>query len=171
MSTENDQNAIDAADPSALVLFPEMDEMAEVPEITEACWGILGKEPAEVMCASARMVVRRREASEPAVLACTLLAYDPGFELGTTLAEADQPTAPVTGGKPETGGPVTFRDAWDPVAGRMAPHRVMEFAAVSGAVDGPALLSQPGATVLIGAGGRAERMPGGWLAITLEGVA
>ncbi len=80
--------AIDAASPAECVLFPEMDETAEVPEITTACWGILGKSPDSVMCASARMVVKRRGAARPAVLACTLLAYDPHFELGATLAEA-----------------------------------------------------------------------------------
>ena len=83
---------VDAADPVALVLFPEMGP-GEVPEITEACWGILGVAPDTPMCASSRMVVRRRGASTPAVLACTLLAYDPRFELGTTLAEAARPVA------------------------------------------------------------------------------
>ncbi len=76
-----------------LVLFPEMDAAADVPEITTACWGILGVDPDSLMCASSRMVVRRRGAEAPAVLACTLLAYDPQFELGTTLAEAAQPVA------------------------------------------------------------------------------
>jgi len=80
--------AIDAANPAECVLFPEMDERAQVPEITTACWGILGKSPDSVMCASARMVVKRRGAARPVVLACTLLAYDPRFELGATLAEA-----------------------------------------------------------------------------------
>ena len=82
---------VDAADPVALMLFPEMDGHADVPEITEACWGILGKSPDSVMCASSRMVVKRRGADRPAVLACTLLAYDPQFELGATLAEASRP--------------------------------------------------------------------------------
>ena len=79
---------VDARDPSALVLFPEMDEQAEVPEITEDCWGLLGKSPSDVMCASGRMVVKRRGADAPVVLPCTLLAYDPAFEMGSTLAEA-----------------------------------------------------------------------------------
>jgi uncharacterized Fe-S cluster-containing radical SAM superfamily protein len=79
---------IDAADPVRLMVFPEMDETAEVPEITEACWGILGKSPESVMCASSRMVVRRKGAARAAVLACTLLPYDPRFELGHSLAEA-----------------------------------------------------------------------------------
>jgi uncharacterized Fe-S cluster-containing radical SAM superfamily protein len=76
-----------------LVLFPEMDAGADVPEITTACWGILGVSPDDLMCATARMVVRRRGAKGPAVLACTLLAYDPQFELGMTLAEAARPVA------------------------------------------------------------------------------
>ena len=81
--------AIDARDPARTVLFPEMDETAEVPEISAACWSILGKSPEDVMCASSRMVVRRKGAARPAVLACTLLAYAPEFELGETLAEAE----------------------------------------------------------------------------------
>ncbi len=80
---------IDAQNPGQTVLFPEMDETAEVPEITTACWGILDKSPEAVMCSSARMVVKRRGAEKPAVLACTLLAYEPEFEMGHTLAEAE----------------------------------------------------------------------------------
>ncbi|HVH74786.1 MAG TPA: radical SAM protein [Stellaceae bacterium] len=83
--------ALDAADPQALTVFPEMDEKADVPEITEACWGILGKSPQSVMCSSSRMVVKRKGAARPAVVACTLLPYDPQFELGASLAEASRP--------------------------------------------------------------------------------
>ncbi|MEN9855835.1 MAG: hypothetical protein RL186_80 [Pseudomonadota bacterium] len=82
---------IDAQDPMALVLFPEMDVKADVPEITPACWNILGVDPHALMCASARMVVKRQSASAPVVLACTLVAYDAGFEMGTTLKEAQKP--------------------------------------------------------------------------------
>lgn len=85
--------AIDAADPVRLTLFPEMDPIRDVPEITTACWSILDKSPDDVMCAASRMVVKRRGAAAPAVLACTLLAYDPRFELGATLAEASRPVA------------------------------------------------------------------------------
>ena len=80
--------SIDAASPVSLVLFPEMDARVDVPEITTACWGILKKSPDSVMCASARMVVKRKGAERPAVVACTLLPYDPQFELGNTLAES-----------------------------------------------------------------------------------
>ena len=80
--------AIDAFDTGACVLFPEMDEAVDVPEITTACWGILGKSPKDIMCASSRMVVKRKGASRPAVVACTLLPYSAEFELGDTLARA-----------------------------------------------------------------------------------
>ncbi len=80
--------ALDAHDPVRLMLFPEMDPGRDVPEITNACWGILHKSPDDVMCASARMVVKRKDAAAPAVLACTLIPYDPRFELGRTLKEA-----------------------------------------------------------------------------------
>lgn len=79
---------LDVNDPARLLLFPEMDAHADVPEITEACWDLLGKSPDDVMCASSRMVVKRRGAAHPAVIACTLTPYDPQFELGGSLAEA-----------------------------------------------------------------------------------
>ncbi|WP_299416978.1 radical SAM protein [uncultured Sulfitobacter sp.] len=84
---------IDAQNPAMTVLFPEMDESVEVPEITTACWDILDKSPEAVMCASSRMVVKRRGADRPAVLACTLLPYAPEFELGETLEEAERDVA------------------------------------------------------------------------------
>ena len=75
------------------VLFPEMDERIEVPEITTACWGILDKSPDAIMCASSRMVIKRKGAEKPTVLACTLLPYAPEFELGSTLEEAERDVA------------------------------------------------------------------------------
>ncbi|MDQ3140556.1 MAG: radical SAM protein [Pseudomonadota bacterium] len=71
-----------------LVLFPEMDASADVPEITTACWGILDVAPHAMMCASSRMVIKRKGAAHPVVAACTLLPYDDQFVLGATLAEA-----------------------------------------------------------------------------------
>jgi hypothetical protein len=73
---------------AGIVLFPEMDAAADVPEITEACWGILNVSPSSMMCASSRMVVKRKGAEHPVVVACTLLPYDDQFVLGRTLAEA-----------------------------------------------------------------------------------
>ena len=51
--------------------FPEMDATADVPEISEACWDLLGVSPASMMCASSRMVVKRKGAPRPVVVACT----------------------------------------------------------------------------------------------------
>ena len=80
--------AIDAADPGALVLFPEMDASADVAEISTGCWDILGLTPAVAMCSSSRMVVHRKGQPAAEVAACTLLPYDPQFLLGATLREA-----------------------------------------------------------------------------------
>ncbi len=79
---------LDAADRTSLVLFPEMDETADVPEITESCWDILGVAPEAMMCASSRMVIKRKDAAKPSIVPCTLLADDPAFDMGKTLAEA-----------------------------------------------------------------------------------
>jgi sulfatase maturation enzyme AslB (radical SAM superfamily) len=84
---------IDAANPAHVMLFPEMDETVDVPEITVACWGILNINPNAMMCASSRMIVRRKGESRPVVLACTLLWDDPQFETGKTLKEALGPVA------------------------------------------------------------------------------
>jgi uncharacterized Fe-S cluster-containing radical SAM superfamily protein len=80
--------SIDAFDAEQLVLFPEMDATKDVPEITTACWGILGVSPDAMMCASSRMVLKRKGAPHPSVVSCTLLPYDPQFELGRSLREA-----------------------------------------------------------------------------------
>lgn len=90
---------IDPADTRQLVLFPEMIDGDDPPEITTACWGILDVDPAEMMCASQRMVVKRHGTTRPVVTACTLLPYDAQFELGETLAEA-------------TAEPVQLNHAW-----------------------------------------------------------
>lgn len=88
---EDEGLELSAFDPHETVLFPEMDEKAQVPEITIECWSILDKNPNDVMCSSSRMVVKRKGAERPSVVACTLLPYDPRFELGVTLEEADRP--------------------------------------------------------------------------------
>ena len=79
---------VDAFDPVTLVLFPEMDASVDVPEITEKCWRILGVSPASIICATSRMVVRRKGEARPAVVSCTLLPYDSQFEMGHSLVEA-----------------------------------------------------------------------------------
>ena len=78
---------INAQDKKQLMLFPEMDEAVDVPEITTACWDILGVSPDDMMCSSSRMVVKRKGDKKPSVMACTLLAYDQQFNMGQTLKE------------------------------------------------------------------------------------
>lgn len=84
---------LDAHDPATLTLFPEMDETLDVPEISRGCWEKVGVTPDDVMCADSRMVVKRKGADQPAVVACTLLPYDPRFELGHSLREAQADVA------------------------------------------------------------------------------
>jgi sulfatase maturation enzyme AslB (radical SAM superfamily) len=71
--------------PTSLVLFPEMDNQFDVPEITNHCWDILGVAPEKMMCATSRMVIKRKGSFELLVVPCTLLPYDPKFELGHDL--------------------------------------------------------------------------------------
>jgi sulfatase maturation enzyme AslB (radical SAM superfamily) len=79
---------IDAADPLALVLLPEMDGSHDVPEISVGCWQILRKSPGDLMCAWSRMIVKRKGDERPTVVPCTLLPYEHAFSMGATLADA-----------------------------------------------------------------------------------
>ncbi|MDH5188094.1 MAG: radical SAM protein, partial [Rhodospirillaceae bacterium] len=79
---------LNANDKSRLVMFPEMDETIDVPEITTACWDILGVRPDAQMCATSRMVVLRKNDTSPQVVPCTLLPYDKKFDFGPTLGDA-----------------------------------------------------------------------------------
>jgi len=83
---ERERIPVDAQESAALVLFPEMDAALDVPEITVNCWDILGVAPETMMCATSRMVVKRKGADSPVVVPCTLLPYDPAFELGDDLS-------------------------------------------------------------------------------------
>ncbi|MBT8472809.1 MAG: radical SAM protein, partial [Marinicaulis sp.] len=83
---------VDAHDPGALVIFPEMDERADVPEITESCWGILGVSAGDMMCATSRMLIKRK-GETPSLASCTLIPYDRQFEMGATLKEAAGPVS------------------------------------------------------------------------------
>ena len=76
--------------PAELVLLPEMDGGRDVPEITTRCWGLLKTSPSEMMCATSRMVVKRKGAARPSVVPCTLLPYDEAFEMGSSLADAGE---------------------------------------------------------------------------------
>ena len=79
---------VDASDREALVIFPEMDADLDIAEITEQCWDILGVHPQDMMCATSRMVVKRKGEDHPVVMPCTLLPYQDDFVMGQSLAEA-----------------------------------------------------------------------------------
>jgi len=81
---------IEANNPEQLLLLPEMNDNDDVPEITTACWDILNVDPNDIMCASSRMVVKRKGEKRPSVVPCTLLPYDLAFHMGETLSEASQ---------------------------------------------------------------------------------
>ncbi|MBL1421547.1 MAG: radical SAM protein [Alphaproteobacteria bacterium] len=76
---------IDANSGAELIIFPEMDERVDVPEITTDCWDILSLDPMDMMCATSRMVVHRKGEDGFKVLPCTLIAYDDKFEMGKSL--------------------------------------------------------------------------------------
>ena len=84
---------IDSGNPAELVLFPEMDASADAPEITSDCWRILNVDPDAMMCATSRMVVKRKGENTPRIAACTLLPHDPRFDMGVTLREANRAVA------------------------------------------------------------------------------
>ena len=69
--------------------FRDPDRTAE-PEITEACWERLAVRPSMIMCATSRMVMKRKGEARPKVVSCTLIPYDEAFELGQTLEQASR---------------------------------------------------------------------------------
>ena len=79
---------LDAKSKEQLVTFAEMDEKVDTPEITTACWKLLGKNPDDIMCSSSRMVVKKKTSLKPSVIACTLLPYDDEFDLGQNLTNS-----------------------------------------------------------------------------------
>ena len=79
---------LDAKSKEQLVTFAEMDEKVDTPEITTACWKLLGKNPDDIMCSSSRMVVKKKTSPKPSVIACTLLPYDDEFDLGQNLTNS-----------------------------------------------------------------------------------
>ena len=79
---------LDAKSEQQLVTFAEMDEKDDTPEITTACWNILGKNPDDIMCSWSRMVVKKKGSQKPSVIACTLLPYEDEFDLGENLKDS-----------------------------------------------------------------------------------
>ena len=81
---------LDAKSKQQLVTFVEMDKKVDTPEITTACWNILGKDPDDIMCSWSRMVVKKKGMLKPSVIACTLLPYEDEFDLGQSLTNSLQ---------------------------------------------------------------------------------
>ena len=81
---------LDAKSKQQLVTFVEMDKKVDTPEITTACWNILGKDPDDIMCSWSRMVVKKKGMLKPSVIACTLLPYEDEFDLGQNLTNSLQ---------------------------------------------------------------------------------
>jgi sulfatase maturation enzyme AslB (radical SAM superfamily) len=81
---------LDAYSNEQLVTFAEMNEKIDTPEITTDCWGILNKDPNDIMCSWSRMVVKKKGSKKPSVIACTLLPYDEEFDLGESLTNSLQ---------------------------------------------------------------------------------
>lgn len=81
---------LDAFSKQQLVTFAEMDEKVDTPEITTDCWGILNKDPNDIMCSWSRMVVKKKGTQKPKVIACTLLPYEDEFDLGDSLTNSLQ---------------------------------------------------------------------------------
>ena len=68
-----------------LALFPEMEQNnTNTPEITTACWNILGKGPEGLMCSSERMIVKTKNRGT-SIQACTLIPYKKEFQMGKNL--------------------------------------------------------------------------------------
>jgi MoaA/NifB/PqqE/SkfB family radical SAM enzyme len=85
---KNNRLKLDPYSKSDLVTFAEMDVKKETAEITTECWGILNKNPNDIMCSSSRMIVKKKGDKTPSVIACTLLPYSDEFTLGLTLKES-----------------------------------------------------------------------------------
>ena len=84
---------VNAQDPEQLVLFPEIDSSQPAQEISTACLSTLNVKRENLMCSNSRMVVRRKNANKPTVVACTLITQDPYFELGSDLAGSNKTIA------------------------------------------------------------------------------
>ncbi|PPR77864.1 MAG: Antilisterial bacteriocin subtilosin biosynthesis protein AlbA [Alphaproteobacteria bacterium MarineAlpha2_Bin1] len=79
---------LDAFSNDDLIIFPEMTDHPFSPEVSTECWDKVKIKPNELMCSNSRMVVKKKNANEPNVQACTLIPYDSDFNLGKTLKKS-----------------------------------------------------------------------------------
>lgn len=71
-----------------MVIFPEMSSATEIPEITTACWKILGVSPGSLMCANERMVIKKKGSDKLTFVPCTLLVNESKFEMGNSFKDS-----------------------------------------------------------------------------------
>jgi len=83
---------INAYNKNELILFPEMNNNLNTPEITSSCWKILKTKPENLMCSNSRMIVKRKNDNETRVIACTLLPNSNEFDYGTNLSNTNRKT-------------------------------------------------------------------------------
>ena len=83
------------------------------------------------------------------------------------LVEAGQDSPGFAPGPARDPAPVPARPAWSAADGAMVDHAVRPFDALTGEIRGPALIGQPGTTILLPRGATARKAPGGWLDIAL----
>ena len=87
---KKNQLKINAFDKSQLTIFPIMNSNNNATEITQDCWKILNKNPANIMCSNSRMIVKRKNETDTKVLSCTLITKDREFELGKNLTSSEK---------------------------------------------------------------------------------
>tara|TARA_B100000686_G_scaffold293233_1_gene322587 strand:+ start:1829 stop:2743 length:915 start_codon:yes stop_codon:yes gene_type:complete len=80
---------INAYDSNELILFPEMKNNLNTPEISSSCWKILKTKPENLMCSNSRMIIKRKTDNETRVVACTLLPNSKEFDYGTNLSNTN----------------------------------------------------------------------------------
>ncbi|MCF6178764.1 MAG: hypothetical protein L3J63_05170 [Geopsychrobacter sp.] len=79
---------IDVNNKASLMLFPEMKTHEDVPEISVKCWELLGVKPSDQMCATSRMLIKRKGQDKAVIAPCTLITKDRPFDMGHSLREA-----------------------------------------------------------------------------------
>lgn len=83
--------ALDAHDPDALLLLPELALDLGISGVNDAAWKALHARGRDAMCRTSRMVAKRKGAARASFVACTLLPYDERFDLGSNLSDVAKP--------------------------------------------------------------------------------
>ena len=83
---------LNAYNKNELVLFPEMNNKIDTPEITSSCFKILEINPKNLMCSNSRMIIKRKKDKKTHVIACTLLPDNMEFDYGSNLSNANVKT-------------------------------------------------------------------------------